>query len=64
MRNYKQKSFKASDMLIQATGETSKKMKYFDLINFKEVNNVSRNDISESTDEILLVATKYFGIRN
>ena len=58
VRNYKQKSFKASDMLIQATDKTTKEVKYFDLIRFKEVDGGSINTISESTDEI--VAKKYF----
>ena len=60
VRNYKQESFKASDMLIQATDKTTKEVKYFDLTYFKEVDGVSINTISESTDEILLVAKKYF----
>ena len=34
-------------------------MKYFDKMYFKEVNKVSRNEMSEFTDEILLLAKKY-----
>ena len=60
MRNYKQESFKASDVLIQATDKTTKEVKYFDLTYFKEVDGISINTVSESNDEILLVAKKYF----
>ena len=31
VRNYKQESFKASNMLIQATDKNTKEVKYFDI---------------------------------
>ena len=40
VKNYKQESIKASDMLIQATDKTAKEVKYFDLTYFKEVDGV------------------------
>ena len=60
VRSYKQKSFKASDMLRQATDKTTKEVKYFDLTYFKEVDGVSINTISGPSDEILLVAKRHF----
>ena len=54
MRNYKKESFKVSNMFVHAT----KEVKYFDLINFKKVDGVSINTISESTDRTLVVAKK------
>ena len=60
VRNYTQKKFYDSDLLIQATDKSTKEVKYFDLTYFREVDDVSIDTISESTDEILLVAKKYF----